>query len=533
MILGGGFAGVRCARNLSKALAPGEWEVVLFNTENHMVFHPMLAEVAGGALAADSVAAPLRQMLPRVACRTEDVSEVNLKTKHVHFTAHEGSVCSMAYDQLVIACGVSVNLGAVPGMVDHAFALKTVGDAVQIRAHVMQQLEKAEVCPDVETRREYLSFIVVGGGFSGVEVAGEINDLARGARRYFRNIGEDDVRVTLIHSRGQLLPEIGEKLREFTRDKMEKAGVTMRLKERVAQATSKGVVLKGGELVKGQTIVCTIGTTPSLMIQRLDVPKERGRLVTEADMRLKGRSDEWAIGDCAMITNAKTGEPSPPTGQFADRQGKQVTKNILRTIAGETTQPFAFKPLGQLCAIGGHSAVAEVLGMRLSGFVAWVLWRAIYLSKLPSLSRKAKAAFDWAWQVVFSRDLTHMKSTTTERVCRAWYQDGDAIFNEGDPASDFYVIERGEVEVIREPESEGGEAKILAVLGEGDFFGEVALMSDAPRNATVRARGTVEVVVLGREVFRRISSSLAPLEALLADAVAKRSSVGESADTSD
>ena len=519
VILGGGFAGVRCARRLSKKLDRDEWEVVLFNGENHMVFHPMLAEVAGGSLAADSVAAPLRQMLPRVACRTEEVIEVDLEARGLRFAAFDGSVGAMDYDELVIACGASVNLGAVPGMADHAFALKTVGDAVEIRAHVMQQLEKAEVCADAEMRRDLLSFIVVGGGFSGVEVAGEINDLARGSRRYFKNIGADDIRVTLIHSRDKLLPEIGEKLRDFTGVKMEQAGVTMRLEERVAQATSNGVGLKSGEFIKGQTVVCTIGTSPAIVVQKLDIPKERGRIVTDSDMRLAGRQHEWAIGDCAMIVNAKTGEPSPPTGQFADRQGTQAANNILRSLDGEETRPFAFKPLGQMCAIGGHSAVAEVFGMRLSGFVAWVLWRAVYLSKLPSFSRKAKAIFDWSWQVIFSRDLSHQKTTTTERVSRAWFQDGDLIFEEGDPASDFFVIESGEVEVVKSGES----SEVLAVLGKGNFFGEVALLSDAPRNATVRARGTVEVVVMGREVFRRISSSLAPLEALLAEAAAKRS----------
>ena len=520
VILGGGFAGARCARILSKKLGARSWEVLLFNDENHMVFHPMLAEVAGGSLAPESVAAPLRQLLPRTACRTEEAVAVDLELHQVHFLAHDGSRGAIEYDELVIACGASVSLGTVPGMADHALALKTVGDAVQIRARVVQQLERAEVCPEGDLRRRYLSFVIVGGGFSGVEIAGEINDLTRGARRYFKNIRADEIRVTLIHSRPQLLPEVSETLRDFTRKKMERAGIAMRLNERVCQATSRGVVLKSGELIEAQTIVCTIGTAPSAVVQALDVPKKRGRLITEPDMRLAGRTHEWAIGDCALVVNAKTGDPAPPTGQFADRQGKQAARNILRALEGEETKPFSFKPLGQLCAIGGHSAVAEVLGLRLSGFTAWVLWRSIYLSKLPSFSRKTKAAFDWSWELIFSRDLSHLKTTTTDRVSHAWYQAGDVIFRQGDPASDFYVINSGEVEIVKEAAE--GTSEILAVLGQGDFFGEVALMSDAPRNATVRARGTVEVVVMGREVFRRISATLAPLEAVLVEAVAQR-----------
>ncbi len=370
VIVGGGFAGVKCAKELRKKLTPDRYDIVLFNRENHMVFHPLLAEVAGASINPDAVAAPLRQMLPTVRCRTEEVQRIDPDASHIAYEGYDGQTYHMSYDHIVIACGSAVNLGTVLGMPDHAFPLKTVGDAIVLRLHVMQQLEKAEVCDDLELKRRYLSFVVVGGGFSGVEVAGEINDLLRGTHRFFHNIGHEDVTVTVIHSRGQLLPEVTSSLREFARAKMEQTGIRVELNSRVAHVTPEGVGLTDGRLIRGATIICTVGNTMPSVIERLEVPKQQNRLLTDADMRLCGFHNVWAIGDCAYILNHYDNEPSPPTGQFAERQGQQVAANIVRIVQGQPTRPFTFKPLGQLCAIGGHSAVAELFGLRLSGALA-------------------------------------------------------------------------------------------------------------------------------------------------------------------
>jgi NADH dehydrogenase len=517
IVLGGGFGGVKCAQILRRRLGR-DIEVVLFNQENHMVFHPLLAEVAGGSI--EAVAAPLRQLLPLVRCRTETIEEVDPPRRIVRYRSFDERTRELAYDHLVLALGSVVNLGLVPGMADHSFPLKTVGDAVQLRAHVMQRLEQAEVCDDPELRRWLLSFVVVGGGFSGVEVAGEINDLARGSRKFFAQIAAADIQVTIIHSRDQILPEIGDSLREFARRKMEAAGIRVLLGARVAAATADGVVLKEGDPVRGGTVVCTIGNAASPVIERMDAAKERGRLETRPDMRLVGEDRVWAIGDCARIVNAHDQQPAPPTGQFAEREGRQVAENITRVLAGEATKPFSFKPLGQLCSIGHRSAVAELFGMRLSGCVAWFLWRSIYLLKLPSWSRRIKVGFDWAWELVFSRDLTHLRSDPTERVSRAYYQPGDVIFRQGDLGSSFFAIESGEVDVLRE---DAGVKRSIALLGPGDFFGEMALVLEAPRNATVRARTAVEVVILGQHVFRQISGSLSLWRDLIRDAMTERS----------
>lgn len=521
VIIGGGFGGVKCAQTLSGQLRPGDAELILFNKENHLVFSPLLADAVGSTLNLLDVIVPLRQLLPRVTCRTEEVRGIDLAAHTLEYEGYDGQPRRLTYDHIVIASGNISNLNVVPGMADHAFPLKTVGDAAVLRTHILSQMEKAEVCDDPVRRRWYLSFIVVGGGYSGVETAGEINDLVRTSRRFYRNIHAEDITVTLIHSRDQLLPEISPSLREFARKKMEQAGVSMKLNARVQLATGEGVGLKD-EFVHGGTIVCTIGSTTAPVVEQLDSPKEKGRLLTEADMRLRGRTNAWAIGDCAAISNAYDGQPSPPTGQFAERQGRQCAQNIVRLRRGEATRPFSFKVLGQLCSIGGQSAVAEMLGCKLSGFIAWFIWRGVYLFKLPSWDRRVQVGFDWAWLLFFPRDLSCIQTDVTDRVTHAHYEPGDLIVKQGDPPASFYVIEKGEVEIVRSsPERPDGE--ILAVLGAGNFFGEAALLSNQPRSASVRARTPAEIVIMGRHVFSNIASSLAPLRQALTAAITRRS----------
>jgi NADH dehydrogenase len=521
VIIGGGFGGVKCAQTLCRRLRRADAEIVLFNKENHLVFSPLLADAVGSSLNLQDVIVPLRQLLPGVVCRTEEVRHVDLDRRAIEFEAPDGTAKSMPYDHVVVACGAVSNLNVVPGMADHAFPLKTVGDAAVLRTQVLQQLERAEVCNDPERKRWFCSFIVVGGGYSGVEAAGEINDLVRGSLRFYQNIRPEDVSVTLLHSRDQLLPEISPPLREFAREKMQAAGVTIRLNCRVQLATGEGVGTCDG-FVRGGTIVCTIGSTTAPIVARMNTPREKGRLVTQPDMRLPGRSDVWAVGDCATILNARDGQPSPPTGQFAERQGRQCAQNILRALRGEPTQPFSFRVLGQLCSIGGHRAVAEMFGLHLSGFLAWFVWRGVYLFKLPSWGRRIQVGADWAWLLLFPRDLAHIRTDTTERVTHAFFAPGDYIMRQGDPPSNFYVIEEGEVEVIRTSDTQP-EGEVIATLGPGSFFGEQALLNNQPRTASVRARTAVQVVVMGRNVFTTISKSLAPLRAMLTAAITRRS----------
>lgn len=522
IVIGGGFGGVECAKVLRKKLNSDEAQIVLFNRENYMVFQPLLAEVVGASLSPEPVSVPLRQMLPGVYCRTEDITHIHMDNSYVEYSGDRSRIGRMEYDHLVIASGSDVNMGQVPGMADHSYPLKTVGDAIALRSHIIQQMENAEISDDTSRRPWYLSFVIVGGGFSGVEVAGEINDFIKDTYKFYRNISKEDVKVTLVHSREQILPEVCSSLRDFAKERMEKEGINMVLGHRVAYVTKEGVGLKDGSFIKGATVVCTVGNAPVKVVDKLDAEKERGRLLTEPDMRLKGRTNVWAVGDCALIVNSYDNEMSPSTGQFAERQGKQTARNILRAMEGEETRPFSYRPIGQLCAIGGKNAVAVFFGLHISGFLAWFLWRTVYLSKLPKLSHKIKVGFDWAWEIFYARDISHARIIQTERISRSHLIAGDYVFKKGDPSNNFYIVEEGEVEVIKTNE-QTGEDKVIARLGKGDFFGEMALLEHRKRNSSVRAKTNVELLAIGRKVFEQISGTLAPFKDFLSEAIKRRS----------
>jgi len=487
-----------------------------------MVFHPLLADVAGASINADAAAAPLRQMLPGIDCLTERVQRIDLASSEIEFEDGNGAPARMHYDHVVVACGAESNLGIIPGMIEHAFPFKVMRDAIDLRQHIVRQMEQAEASLDPERRRWHLSFIVVGAGFSGVEVAGEINELVRSSTRFYRNFRKHDVVVTLVHSQDQILPEVAPKLREFAAKKMRKAGITILLNTRAVAATHDGIEINNGQMLPGATVVCTIGTAVSPLVQRLDVPKERGRIRTAPDMRIEGHTNAWAIGDCALIVNAFDNKPSAPTGQFAERQGRQAALNLVRILKGEPTQPFRFKALGQLCSIGGYQAVAEMLGVHISGFLAWLMWRGVYLFKLPTWSRSIKVALDWSWDVLFPRDLSFLNIDSAQQLTHGYYRAGDFIHRRGEPARVFSVIEEGEVEILQAAE-ENQEAKVIDILGKGDFFGEGALLGNRPHETSIRARSVVRLVQVGSALFSQIAGTFAPFRELLAKTVTRRS----------
>jgi NADH:ubiquinone reductase (H+-translocating) len=286
----------------------------------------------------------------------------------------------------------------------------------------------------------------------------------------------------------------------------------------VALVLPDGVTLQSGQCLKGGTIVCTIGTSPPPLLEELPTPKQKGWLVTAPELRVPPWPNIWAVGDCAIIPNAYDGRPSPPTGQFAEREGTQCARNIIRAFKGLPAQPFSFKPRGQLCSLGGRSAVAEVFGLHLAGFVAWFIWRGVYLFKLPSWARRFQVGLDWALLLLFPRDLSHLRNRQTDRVTHARYQPGDFIFKAGEPRMDFYVLEQGEVEMVRhslwQPKREA-----ISVLGPGCLFGEKSLLNHAPHLCSVRARTGVKVLVMGTNVFTQSSPSLAGLRDALAQAL--------------
>jgi NADH dehydrogenase len=310
---------------------------------------------------------------------------------------------------------VHANLHLVKGMANYALPLKTLGDALFLRNRVISRLEQAELQPDVEARRWLTSFVVIGGGFSGVETAGELIDFLYASLRYYPRIRREDVSVTLLHSQERLLPELSASLGEFAGRKMLMRGIQVRLNARAVRIDDRVVTLADGETLAAGTVISTIGTMPNPILAELPVPKDRGRVVTAPDMSVPGHEGVWALGDCAAVPNAHDGKTSPPTAQFADRQARLLARNIVARIEGRPTRAFDYRPMGQLSSIGHNKAVAEMFGMRISGFVAWLLWRGVYLLKIPTLARKTRLFLEWNWAMFFPPDIAHLGFRRTRR----------------------------------------------------------------------------------------------------------------------
>jgi NADH dehydrogenase len=416
VIVGGGFAGITLARKIGHRLAP-EWHMTLVSQENFITYNPLLPEVVGASLPPGHVVAPLRQIIHCNVCSSicmAQVSHVDLASRTVHYLG-EGSG-TIRYDQLVMACGVQANLELVKGMAQHALPLKTLGDALFLRNRIIARLEQAELQPDDEARRWLTTFVVIGGGFSGVETAGELIDFVQASLRYYPRIRREDLRVIVLHSQDRLLPELSSTLGEFAFRKMCAQGIDVRLNTRAVRIDDRAVTLGSGESIAAGTVICTIGTMPNPLVTEADFPKERGRIVTHPDMSVPGYAGVWALGDCAAVPNALDGKASPPTAQFADRQARQLARNILDSVRGRATRPFSYQPQGQLSSIGHNKAVAEMYGVKISGFVAWLLWRGVYLLKIPTLARKARLFLEWNWAMFFPPDLAHFGFRRTRRA---------------------------------------------------------------------------------------------------------------------
>ena len=410
MVLGGGFAGTTLARRLERKV-PSDCRIGLVSQENYITYNPLLPEVVGASILPGHVVAPIRQITRRTQFCMATVTDIDLDQREIHYLGESSGV--FHYDHLVLACGVIPNMGIVAGMGTYALPLKTLGDALFLRNRVMLRLEQAEMQENHAMRRWLTTFIVVGGGFSGVEVTGEITDFLCAALRYYPRLYQQDARVILLHAGDHLLPEFPLSLGAFALHKMGERDIDIRLNAVVASVDDQGVVLEAGDRVDGGTVICTIGTAPNSLIAQLDVPKQGGRVETEPDMSVPGYPGLWALGDCAAVVNAHNGRLSPPTAQFATQQAKQLADNLVRNLRGEPTRSFSYKPKGQMASIGHNKAVAKVFGLHLSGFVAWLLWRGFYLLKIPTLSRKVRLYFEWNWEMLFPPDTVHLRFSRT------------------------------------------------------------------------------------------------------------------------
>jgi NADH dehydrogenase len=370
----------------------------------------MLPEVVGRTISPLHVVVAGRQLTRRTKWLEARVSRIDREKNEAHYFRRDGTAAAMRYTQLVLACGAAANLAEIPGLAARGYALKTVMDAIVMGNDVIGNFETAATEPDADARQRLLTVVVIGGGFSGVEVAGHIADLMRAIRRFYPELKHETPHVVLLQKGKQLLPELHhESLSKFTLQKLRQNGIKVRLETSAKKVDPVAVHLTSGEKIETGMIVCTIGTETHSLIKDLGLTLEKGRLITEPDMKVSGTANLWSLGDCALVANAFDGRPSPATAQFAMQQATQLAENIKCASQRAATKPFNFRPRGMLASIGHRNAVAVIYGVKLSGFIAWFLWRGIYLFKLPTFSRKLEVALSWACNIPFPPNIVELR----------------------------------------------------------------------------------------------------------------------------
>jgi NADH dehydrogenase len=309
----------------------------------------------------------------------------------------------------VLAFGNRARLDLLPGLAENALPLKTIGDAMHIRNMVLRRVAEIELETDSAVRCRLGHFVVIGGGFSGVETAGQLVDCLAGILPYYPRVAADELKVTLLQDQPRLLPELPERLGVAAHRSLAARGVDVRTSTRALCVGARAVALAGGEMLHAATTICTIGTRPNALVERITIPVERGRIVVNADLAVRDTPGLWAIGDCALVTNARDGKFAPPTAQFAVREARHLAANLLAVLNGAPTRAFDYRARGSMAAIGHMKGVADVFGLPVWGLPAWLLWRAYYLSQMPTLGRKVRIFVEWTWGMFFPTDITHLR----------------------------------------------------------------------------------------------------------------------------
>ena len=424
VILGGGFAGVECARQLeSKFGNDPEIELVMVSEDNFLLFTPMLPQVASGMIETRHIVLPIRTICKKTKFYESRIKNIDPYGKFVTLwgTGDKRSI-SLHYDFLVVALGSETNFFGMADVEKNAYTMKTLNDAVMLRNRVIDMLEQAENETNPILRKSFLNFVVVGGGFAGIETAGELMDLLLDARKYYPTIHKDDIKVIVLEALGMILPGFNTKLANFAKDKMIERGIDIRLKTAVTSFDGNEVTTKSldenpkdsvdsSEIdsIITKTLIWTAGVTPVNTIKRSMFKTEKGKVLVNDFLEVTDFPGVFAIGDCALHIDPETQRPIPPTAQIAEAQAKIAAKNLISLIKNTTKEKFIYHSKGQMAIIGKRSGIATFLGMNISGFWAWLIWRNVYLSKITTFDKKTRVFLDWVIDLFFDRDISRLK----------------------------------------------------------------------------------------------------------------------------
>jgi NADH dehydrogenase len=519
LVIGGGFGGVFAAKALER-LGRRKLEVELINRNNYFVFQPLLPEVAASTIHSADAVVPLRQLLRRLQVRLAEVMGIDFAKKTV--TVVQGTrriPVDLAYDELVIALGTGVDLKRFPGLPEHALTMKDLADAHRLRTHVIGCLETADVTDEPEIKRQLLTFVVVGAGFSGVETVAEVRELVRFALKYYPNIRAEEIRFYLIEYANRILPNFPADLAAYATRQLEKSGIEVLTGVGTKTATGTAAELTDGRVISTATIVATIGNGPHMLVEALGLDLKWGRIKTDRFMRVPGLDGVWALGDSALIPLVDTPQEdpahyAPQTAQFAVREGRQLAANVVAKIAGLDLKPFAYTSKGSLASLGMSKAVADVYGIKLSGLLAWLLWRGFYLSFLPGFAAKFRVGLSWLLNSVMPPNIVQIRSTPPA-TRYLYYRKGDRVFEPGMLIDGFYTVTKGAFRLtIDNPET--GE-HFEKVFRTGDHFGERLLLRSALRTGLVVALEDAILLYIAQKDFTRLARAFPVLDSYFKD----------------
>jgi len=514
VIIGGGFGGAFTAKYLNR-YAPRDWEIELINSTNYFVFQPLLPEVASGTISAPDAVTPLRLMLPGVKVRMAEVIGVNRAENEVHYLQGSKRIpLSVKYDDLVLAVGQQTNLSHTPGFQEHSLCMRNLADAHQLRNHVIQCLEHADVTEDPELKSRLMTFVVAGGGFSGVETAGELVEMIHRTLKFYPNLQSEDIHTVLVQRGERILPELTLRLGEYARQKLSKRGIQIMLDTSIQSATSTAVYLDDGTGIQTQTLVTTVGNGPRPITESLGIELQNGKIPVDEFLQVIGNERVWSLGDAALIPlghqNCSQTKYAPPTAQFAVQEARCLARNIIAAQQDKPLTMFSFKPKGSLASIGNYKAVAEVFGIRLSGLLAWLLWRGLYIGMLPGFSTRLRVALNWLFDYFLPRSIVQIANNERPATYYRRYAPGDVVFRPGQLVDGFYTIVSGYLE-SRIADSAAGE-DFVRLLGPGDHWGERSLSGNFETQGLLTAVEETRVLILKQADFRNLRAAFPGLD---------------------
>jgi len=413
LIVGGGYVGMYTAIRLLKKLRNDEATVTVVDPRSYMTYQPFLPEAAAGSVAPRHVVVPLRRVLRGAEILTARVTAISHATKTATIKPLEGATYPLEYDQLVMAVGSVSRTLPIPGLEQWATGFKTVEEAVQLRNRVLECLDIAESTEDEAIRARNLNFVVVGGGYAGVEALAELEDMARYASRYYHTITNEDLKWHLVEASNRILPEVGPEMGEWTLEQLRKRGIDVRLDTRLESCVGGDIELSDGTRFTAETLVWTAGVKASPVIANTDLPvDERGRLKATAAMNVVGLTDAWGAGDGTAVPDltSETGADCAPNAQHAVRQAKVLADNIIASMRGFPTTDYKHKYVGSVAGLGLYKGVANVYGLRIRGVLAWFMHRTYHVSRVPTFNRKARVVADWTLALLFKREIVSLWS---------------------------------------------------------------------------------------------------------------------------